>query len=82
MPLGFDDRFRVLWEYYLTYCEAGFLSGNIDVRQVEFAKSRSLAPHESEAKRFHFCLVRSRVAQISQKAGKRFSRHEHQQRRR
>jgi cyclopropane-fatty-acyl-phospholipid synthase len=39
-PLGFDDRFRRLWEYYLAYCEAGFLSGNIDVRQVVFAKSR------------------------------------------
>jgi cyclopropane-fatty-acyl-phospholipid synthase len=39
MPLGFDDRFRRLWEYYLAYCEAGFLSGNIDVRQVIFAKS-------------------------------------------
>jgi cyclopropane-fatty-acyl-phospholipid synthase len=39
MPLGFDDRFRRLWEYYLSYCEAGFLSGNIDVRQVVFAKS-------------------------------------------
>ncbi len=38
-PLGFDDRFRRLWEYYLAYCEAGFLSGNIDVRQVVFAKA-------------------------------------------
>jgi cyclopropane-fatty-acyl-phospholipid synthase len=40
MPAGFDDRFRRLWEYYLAYCEAGFLSGNIDVRQVVFAKPR------------------------------------------
>lgn len=39
MPMGFDERFRRLWEYYLAYCEAGFLSGNIDVRQVVFAKS-------------------------------------------
>jgi cyclopropane-fatty-acyl-phospholipid synthase len=39
MPLGFDDRFRRLWEYYLAYCEAGFLSGNIDVRQVVLAKA-------------------------------------------
>ena len=39
-PLGFDERFRRLWEYYLSYCEAGFLSGNIDVRQVIFAKNR------------------------------------------
>jgi cyclopropane-fatty-acyl-phospholipid synthase len=39
-PLGFDERFRRLWEYYLAYCEAGFLSGNIDVRQVVFAKAK------------------------------------------
>ncbi len=39
VPLGFDERFRRLWEYYLAYCEAGFLSGNIDVRQMLFAKS-------------------------------------------
>jgi len=39
-PLGFDERFRRLWEYYLAYCEAGFLAGNIDVRQVVFAKPR------------------------------------------
>jgi cyclopropane-fatty-acyl-phospholipid synthase len=38
IPLGFDERFRRLWEYYLAYCEAGFLSGNIDVRQVVFAR--------------------------------------------
>jgi cyclopropane-fatty-acyl-phospholipid synthase len=38
-PLGFDERFRRLWEYYLSYCEAGFLSGNIDVRQVVFSKN-------------------------------------------
>ena len=23
-PLGFDDRFKKLWEFYLHYCEAGF----------------------------------------------------------
>jgi cyclopropane-fatty-acyl-phospholipid synthase len=40
VPLGFDERFRRLWEYYLAYCEAGFLSGNIDVRQMVFAKGR------------------------------------------
>jgi cyclopropane-fatty-acyl-phospholipid synthase len=39
VPFGFDERFRRLWEYYLSYCEAGFLSGNIDVRQMVFAKS-------------------------------------------
>lgn len=39
VPFGFDERFRRLWEYYLSYCEAGFLSGNIDVRQMVFTKS-------------------------------------------
>jgi cyclopropane-fatty-acyl-phospholipid synthase len=39
MPSGFDDRFWRLWEYYLAYREAGLPSGNIDVRQVVFAKS-------------------------------------------
>jgi cyclopropane-fatty-acyl-phospholipid synthase len=36
--LGFDERFRRLWIYYLAYCEGGFRAGNIDVRQVAFAK--------------------------------------------
>ncbi len=34
VPLGFDDRFRKLWEFYLHYCEAGFRAEYIDVRQV------------------------------------------------
>ena len=29
--LGFDENFRRLWEYYLTYCEVGFSKGSIDV---------------------------------------------------
>lgn len=29
--LGFDDRFRRLWDYYLAYCEAGFATGQTDV---------------------------------------------------
>jgi cyclopropane-fatty-acyl-phospholipid synthase len=28
---GFDDRFRRLWDYYLSYCAAGFLEGVTDV---------------------------------------------------
>ncbi len=38
-PLGFDERFRRLWEYYYGYCEAGFKSENIDVRQIVYAKT-------------------------------------------
>lgn len=37
-PLGFDQRFKHLWRYYLHYCEAGFRSENIDVRQLVFAR--------------------------------------------
>lgn len=29
--LGFDDKFRRLWEYYLCYCEGGFDEGAINV---------------------------------------------------
>lgn len=39
LNMGFDDRFRRLWDYYLHYCEAGFRAGTIDVRQLAFAKS-------------------------------------------
>ena len=30
-PLGFNERFRRMWEYYLAYCEVGFRTGSIDV---------------------------------------------------
>jgi cyclopropane-fatty-acyl-phospholipid synthase len=29
--LGFDERFRRMWDYYLAYCEAGFERGTCDV---------------------------------------------------
>jgi cyclopropane-fatty-acyl-phospholipid synthase len=29
--LGYDERFRRMWRYYLAYCEAGFRVGTIDV---------------------------------------------------
>ncbi|MDP2107625.1 MAG: cyclopropane-fatty-acyl-phospholipid synthase family protein [Rhodocyclaceae bacterium] len=35
--LGFDETFRRLWHLYLSYCEAGFRAGNIDVVQFELA---------------------------------------------
>lgn len=37
-PLGFDERFQRLWQYYLTYCEVGFATKNVDVRQMVFSK--------------------------------------------
>jgi cyclopropane-fatty-acyl-phospholipid synthase len=30
-PLGFDERFRRMWEYYLSYCEVGFNVNATDV---------------------------------------------------
>lgn len=30
--LGFDERFRRMWKYYLAYCESGFKHGSINVR--------------------------------------------------
>lgn len=38
--LGFDERFRRLWRFYLAYCEAGFAAGSTDVVQFELAHAR------------------------------------------
>ena len=38
-PLGFDERFKRLWQFYLAYCEAGFSSANTDVTQVTLARA-------------------------------------------
>ncbi|MEE2048511.1 class I SAM-dependent methyltransferase, partial [Nocardiopsis tropica] len=38
--LGFDDTFRRMWFFYLAYCEAGFLSGIIDVEQIIMERAR------------------------------------------
>ncbi len=32
--LGFDERFRRMWLYYLGYCEAGFNARTISVVQL------------------------------------------------
>ncbi len=37
-PLGFDERFRRMWEYYLAYCEAGFRTGHVDVTQLTLTR--------------------------------------------
>lgn len=36
--LGFDERFKRLWLFYLGYCEAGFRTGRTDVVQLALAK--------------------------------------------
>ena len=37
-PLGFDERFNRLWQFYLAYCEAGFTTGRTDVGQFVLSK--------------------------------------------
>ncbi len=36
-PLGFDERFRRLWHFYLSYCRAGFITGRTDVVHLTVA---------------------------------------------
>ncbi|HXA38472.1 MAG TPA: cyclopropane-fatty-acyl-phospholipid synthase family protein [Phenylobacterium sp.] len=38
-PLGFDERFRKLWKFYLSYCEAGFRTERTSVVQLGLAKA-------------------------------------------
>ena len=37
--LGFDERFRRLWRFYLSYCEAGFRTERTNVVQLSLARS-------------------------------------------
>jgi cyclopropane-fatty-acyl-phospholipid synthase len=37
--LGFDERFRKLWKFYLSYCEAGFRMARTDVVQLSLSRA-------------------------------------------
>ncbi|WP_248304956.1 cyclopropane-fatty-acyl-phospholipid synthase family protein [Devosia sp. FKR38] len=37
-PLGYDEEFRRKWVYYLSYCEAGFAEGVIDVGIYQYRR--------------------------------------------
>lgn len=37
--MGFDERFKRMWDLYLGYCEAGFNAGSIDVTQVALRRT-------------------------------------------
>jgi cyclopropane-fatty-acyl-phospholipid synthase len=39
--MGFDDRFRRMWNFYLTSCAATFESGNCDVTQITLQRPDS-----------------------------------------
>jgi len=36
--LGFDETFRLMWEFYLAYCEAGFRTGYLGVSQLQMTR--------------------------------------------
>lgn len=38
-PLGYDEEFKRKWTYYLSYCEAGFEEGNIDVGIYQYRRA-------------------------------------------
>jgi cyclopropane-fatty-acyl-phospholipid synthase len=40
--MNFDEHFRRMWNFYLSYCEAGFDSGRINVGQFAISKPASL----------------------------------------
>ncbi|HEY8577327.1 MAG TPA: cyclopropane-fatty-acyl-phospholipid synthase family protein [Devosia sp.] len=37
-PLGYDELFKRKWVYYLSYCEAGFAEGSIDVGIYQYRR--------------------------------------------
>ena len=37
--LGFDERFRKMWRFYLSYCEAGFRTERTNVIQLALSKA-------------------------------------------
>ena len=41
-PLGFDEAFKSMWEFYLSYCEAGFKSKNINLIQFSMSNNQSV----------------------------------------
>jgi len=37
--MGFDERFKRMWDFYLTSCAAAFHSGNCDVTQITVTRA-------------------------------------------
>ena len=42
--MGFDERFRRMWNFYLTSCAAAFHAGNCDVTQITIARPAEECP--------------------------------------
>jgi len=60
--LGYDDRFRRLWDLYLSYCEGGFRERRIQDVQVVLAKPGY------RAEPLHFADARRRPARLGPEA--------------
>ncbi|WP_024793724.1 class I SAM-dependent methyltransferase [Tomitella biformata] len=43
--LGFDETFRRMWHFYLSYSEAGFRSGYLDVQQITLERPNLERPN-------------------------------------
>ena len=41
LELGYDERFLRMWDFYLQYCEAGFLERHISVEQIVLAREKA-----------------------------------------
>jgi len=42
-PLGFDNAFIRTWNYYLTYCEAGFATQTLGLQVLTFTRPNNTA---------------------------------------
>ncbi len=42
-PLGFDNDFIRTWNYYLTYCEAGFSTQTLGLQVLTFTRPNNSA---------------------------------------
>ncbi len=40
--MGFDDRFRRMWNFYLTSCAGSFKGGNCDVTQITVTRPQAV----------------------------------------
>jgi cyclopropane-fatty-acyl-phospholipid synthase len=43
--LGFDEPFRRMWQYYLSYCEGGFRTGRVNVSQIVLGDRAASSRH-------------------------------------
>jgi cyclopropane-fatty-acyl-phospholipid synthase len=43
--VGFDERFKRAWEYYLAYCQAGFEAGTVNVGLYKIKRAAHQGAH-------------------------------------